>query len=202
MSASPDRWLPFIAGLAAALACTAPFPPETAGATDRSDPAARPREHAEESFRELSAYERHQAQAGAPPAGPATGVAQSPAAALPDDYLRGIGEGDLSKGRLACQRVSELAARTDLAKQIRVRVMEHAVDRLRERTGRQPEQDIEVVREEMVNELLRDVRIVEKRIDEAAGTCTSIAVMPRARITPEAATEPPDRSGQGPPLPH
>lgn len=96
-----------------------------------------------------------------------------------------MGEGDLSKGRLACQRVSELAARTDLAKQIRIRVTEHAVDRLRERMGRPAEQDIEVVREEMVNELLRDVRIVDKRIDEASGTCTSIAVMPRSRITPE-----------------
>ena len=107
----------------------------------------------------------------------------------PEEYLRGVGEGDLSKGRLACQRVSELAARTDLAKQIRIRVTEHAVDRLRERTGRTAEQDIEVVREEMVNELLRDVRIVDKRVDEASGTCTSIAVMPRSRVTPEPASE-------------
>jgi len=111
----------------------------------------------------------------------------------PEEYLRGVGEGDLSKGRFACQRVSELAARTDLAKQIRIRVTEHAVDRLRERMGRTAEQDIEVVREEMVNELLRDVRIVDKRIDEASGTCTSIAVMPRSRITPETGLDARDR---------
>lgn len=123
-------------------------------------------------------------------------LAVTPAAAPPtaraadalypaEQYLRGVGEGDLSKGRAACQRVSELAARTDLAKQIRVRVTEHAVDRLRERLGRAVEQDIEVVREEMVNELLRDVRIVDRRVDEASGTCTSVAVMPRSRVAPD-----------------
>ena len=41
------------------------------------------------------------------------------------------GQGDLSKGKLVCQRVSELAARADIAKQIRVLVKEHATDRLR-----------------------------------------------------------------------
>jgi hypothetical protein len=86
--------------------------------------------------------------------------------------------------------VAELAARTDLAKQIRVRVSEHAIDRLRERMGKTTEQDIEVVREEMVNELLRDVRIIDKRTDEATGTCSSVAVMPKSRIMPEEHREP------------
>jgi hypothetical protein len=116
----------------------------------------------------------------------------------PEEYLRGVGEGDLAKGRVACQRVSELAARTDLAKQIRVRVTEHAVDRLRERMGRAVEQDIEVVREEMVNELLRDVRIVDRRVDETSGTCTSVAVMPRSRVAPDPG---PDKQDQPTPLP-
>jgi hypothetical protein len=103
-----------------------------------------------------------------------------------DGYLRGVGEGDLSKGRVACQRVAELSARTEIAKQIRVQVSEHAVDRLRERTGQPIQQDLEVVREEVVNELLRDVRIIDKHIDEAAGICRSVAVMPKSRIASEA----------------
>ena len=50
--------------------------------------------------------------------------------------LTGQGQGDLSKGKLVCQRVSELAARADIAKQIRVLVKEHATDRLREQLRR------------------------------------------------------------------
>lgn len=119
-----------------------------------------------------------------------TGAIRNPAGSSTEEYLRGIGEGDLSKGRIACQRISELAARTDLAKQIRIRVTEHAVDRLRDRLGQTIEQDMEVVREEMVNELLRDVQIVDKRIDESHGTCTSVAVMPRSRILSDSFTDP------------
>jgi len=88
----------------------------------------------------------------------------------------------LSKGKLVCQRVSELAARADIAKQIRVQVKEHATDRLRERTGREPEQDIEVVREEIVQEYLQGVTIVDRRIDDEAKTCTAVAVMPKATL--------------------
>ncbi len=76
-------------------------------------------------------------------------------------YLTAIGHGDLSKGPLICQRVSDMAARAELAKLVRVQIKERAVDRVRERTGMPFEQDIEVVREELVNELLRDVEIVD-----------------------------------------
>src|SRR5207245_3980075 len=118
-----------------------------------------------------------------PPQGKEPAV-QPPAIALPypaDQYLMGTGQGDLSKGRLVCRRVSELAARAELAKQIRVWVKEHAVDRVRERTGAPAEQDIEVVREETVNELLQDVKIVDHNVDEVAGTCTSVAARPKRR---------------------
>ena len=107
-----------------------------------------------------------------------------------DQYLVGTGQGDLSKGHLVCRRVSELAARAEVAKQIRVWVKEHAVDRVRERTGAPVEQDIEVVREETVNELLQDVKIVDQRVDEAGGTCTSVAVMPKSHVTPQPAMSP------------
>lgn len=103
----------------------------------------------------------------------------------PDQFLVGSGQGDLSKGRLVCQRVSEIAARTDLAKQIRVLVKEHAVDRIRERTGAPPEQDIEVVREESVHEYLQEVKIVDHRVDETSGTCSSVAVMSKNRVAPK-----------------
>ena len=98
------------------------------------------------------------------------------------DHLIGIGQGDLSKGLAVCQRVSELAARADVAKQIRVLVKEHAMDRVRERTGHALEQDIEIIREEEVRELLHDVRIVERKMDPVNGVCTSVATMPKSRI--------------------
>ena len=103
----------------------------------------------------------------------------------PDQFLVGSGQGDLSKGRLVCRRVSEIAARTDLAKQIRVLVKEHAVDRIRERAGAPLEQDIEIVREESVHEYLQDVKIVDQRVDEATGTCSSVAVMSKSRVAPK-----------------
>ncbi len=103
----------------------------------------------------------------------------------PDQYLVGSGQGDLAKGRLVCQRVSEIAARTDVARQIRVLVKERATDRVRERTGAPAEQDLEIVREESVTEYLQDVKIVDHRVDEAAGTCSSVAVMARSRIAPK-----------------
>lgn len=106
-----------------------------------------------------------------------------------DRFLVGQGQGDLSKGPLVCQRVSELAARADIAKQIRVQVKEHAIDRLRERTGHETEQDIEVVREEIVQEYLQGVRIVERHTDEEAKTCSATAVMPKPRLSTPASTE-------------
>jgi hypothetical protein len=76
-----------------------------------------------------------------------------------------------------------LSARTDLAKQIRVLVKEHAIDRLRERTGHISEQDIEIVREEIVQEYLQGVKIVDRRFDEAGNTCSATAVMPKQAIS-------------------
>lgn len=99
-----------------------------------------------------------------------------------DDFLIGTGQGDLSKGLVVCQRVSELAARADVAKQIRVLVRERATDRVRERTGHALEQDIEIIREEEVKELLHDVRIIERKMDPVSGICTSVAAMPKNRV--------------------
>ena len=102
-----------------------------------------------------------------------------------DHYWVGHGQGDLAKGKVVCQRVSELSARTDLAKQIRVLVKEHMIDRVRERSGRESEQDIELTREEIVQEYLQDVKIVDRRIDEENKTCTATAVMPKNQIQPK-----------------
>ncbi|MGC4096963.1 MAG: hypothetical protein QM706_07585 [Nitrospira sp.] len=99
-----------------------------------------------------------------------------------DNYWIGDGQGDLTKGRAVCQRVAELSARTDLAKQIRVLVKEHLTDRVRERSGRETEQDIELTREEIVQEYLQDVKIVDRRIDEENKVCSATAVMPKHRV--------------------
>ena len=109
----------------------------------------------------------------------------------PDQFLIGQGQGDLSKGKLVCQRVSELAARADIAKQIRVQIKEHAIDRLRERSGREPEQDLEVVREEIVQEYLQGVTIIDRRIDDEAKTCSAVAVMPKPTLHAAPAGESP-----------
>jgi hypothetical protein len=69
-------------------------------------------------------------------------------------------------------------------------VKEHMVDRIRERTGREAEQDIELTREEIVQEYLQDVKIVDRQIDEDGKTCSATAVMPRSQIQPKLA---PDR---------
>ncbi|MBH0200894.1 MAG: hypothetical protein HP496_00975 [Nitrospira sp.] len=99
-----------------------------------------------------------------------------------DRYWIGHGQGDLSKGKIVCQRVSELSARTDLAKQIRVLVKEHMIDRVRERSGRESEQDIELTREEIVQEYLQDVKIIDRRVDETNKICTATAVMPKRHV--------------------
>ena len=101
-----------------------------------------------------------------------------------DHYLIGKGQGDMAKGPIICQRVSELSARTDLAKQIRILVKEHMVDRVRERTGREAEQDIELTREEIVQEYLQGVKIIDRQIDENSKTCSATAVMPKSQIQP------------------
>ena len=102
-----------------------------------------------------------------------------------DQYWIGKGQGDLTKGKIVCQRVAELSARTDLAKQIRVMVKEHMIDRVRERTGRDSEQDIELTREEIVQEYLSGVTIVDRRIDEDNKICTATAVMLKSPLQPK-----------------
>jgi hypothetical protein len=58
-------------------------------------------------------------------------------------------------------------------------VKEHMIDRVRERSGHEPEQDIELTREEIVQEYLQGVKIVGHGIDEEGKTCTATAVMPK-----------------------
>jgi hypothetical protein len=151
------------------------------------------RQHADQAFQQLHEQSR---QGGSPTPSPGrakiAGVAESPGTSTADHYLVGKGQGDLAKGKIVCQRVSELAARTDLAKQIRVLVKEHAIDRVRERTGREVEQDIEVVREEIVQEYLQGVKIVDRQIDEAGGTCSATAVMSKNQIQPKPAPDQPE----------
>ncbi|HLZ36117.1 MAG TPA: hypothetical protein VKP13_19095 [Nitrospira sp.] len=109
-----------------------------------------------------------------------------------DQYLIGKGQGDLAKGPIICQRVSELSARADLAKQIRILVKEHMVDRLRERTGGDAEQDIEVTREEIVQEYLQGVKIVDRQLDETNKTCSATAVMPKSQVQSKPAHDHPE----------
>lgn len=106
-----------------------------------------------------------------------------------EHYLIGKGQGDLAKGPIVCQRVSELSARTDLAKQIRILVKEHMVDRVRERSGKDVDQDIEVTREEIVQEYLQGVKIVDRQIDDEKKTCSATAVMPKSQIQPAPASD-------------
>ncbi len=157
------------------------------------------RQHAEQSFQHLQQHER---QGAAPTAQAERSEASRAPSALnqhdsssrysSDQYVIGKGQGDLSKGKIVCQRVSELSARTDIAKQIRVLVKEHAIDRVRERSGREAEQDIEVTREEIVQEYLQGVKIVDRQVDEAGGTCSSTAVMPKTQLAPKPAPDVPE----------
>jgi hypothetical protein len=131
------------------------------------------RSHAEQSFDQLK---QHSA---------APGMLDGKNGAYPSEqYWVGKGQGDLNKGKVVCQRVSELSARTDLAKQIRVMVKEHMVDRVRERSGRDAEQDIELTREEIVQEYLLGVKIVDRQIDEEQKICTATAVMLKTPMQP------------------
>jgi len=160
--------------------CLLVFP---AFAADSSDV----RRHAEQSFDQLK---QHTAQKDSPtaPSG-LRHTSEDRDHYSPDQYLIGTGRGDMAKGPIVCQRVSELSARTDLAKQIRILVKEHMVDRIRERTGREAEQDIEVTREEIVQEYLQGVKIVDRQIDETTKTCSATAVMPKNQIEPRPAPD-------------
>ena len=139
-------------------------------ATSSESPPIQPtvRQHADASFEKLPT-----AHTSAPQPGPSD-----------DQYLTATGQGDLTKGPLICQRVADTAARAELAKLLRETIKEHAIDRIRERTGKPLEQDIEVVREQLVNELLRDLKIVDRKVDKAAGTCSSTAVMRKSNLIP------------------
>jgi len=141
------------------------------------------RDHAERTF------DRLKQPSGQPLSVQATG--STPIAEVPDDrysaerYWIGRGQGDLGKGKAVCQRVSELSARTDLAKQIRVMVKEHLIDHVRERSGRESEQAIELTREEIVEEYLQGVKIVNRQIDEQNKICTATAVMLKTPMQPK-----------------
>ena len=146
------------------------------------------RTRAEQSFDQLKPHQEPQGSdksvSGTHP------LAEEPNGTYPSDrYWIGKGRGDLAKGKIVCQRVSELSARTDLAKQIRVMVKEHMVDRVRERTGRDTEQDIELTREELVQEYLLGVKIVDRQIDEEHKTCTATAVMLKSPRPPKQASD-------------
>jgi hypothetical protein len=98
--------------------------------------------------------------------------------------LMATGHGDLGKGILTCRRVADMAARAELAKLIRVRIVERSVDHVREQFGRNLQQEIDVVREELVEELLRGVSIVERSSNRAEGMCSSTAVMSQESAFP------------------
>lgn len=146
------------------------------------------RARAEHSFDQLK--QRQEPQGSARSAAGTHPRAEENLGAYPSDrYWIGKGQGDLGKGKIVCQRVSELSARTDLAKQIRVMVKEHLVDRVRERTGREGEQDIELTREELVQEYLLGVKIVDRRVDEDNKVCTATAVMLKSPMPPKQASD-------------
>jgi len=145
------------------------------------------RARAEQSFDRLK-NQQNRHEGGSPSVGGHGGEVVTGAYSS-DQYWIGKGQGDLTKGRAICQRVSELSARTDLAKQIRVLVKEHLIDRVRERSGRETEQDIELTREEIVQEYLQDVKIVDRRIDEENKMCTATAVMSKGKIQSKPAVD-------------
>jgi len=160
-------------------------------ATSAEDGAPTVRHIGEQSFQEMKQSER----GGKVPVGAKEGatITETSGHYSPNQYLIGKGQGDLSKGKNVCQRVSELSARTDLAKQIRVMVKEHMVDRVRQQAdGKESEQDIELTREEIVQEYLQGVKIVDRQVDEANNTCSATAVMPKSHIQPKPAPDQPE----------
>jgi len=171
-------------------------------------PATNPdavRQHADKAFQQLKAQEHAQqpgdsqslpqpSTPGDTTANPAPSVekgVQIPFAEIgPSDgeYIRATGYGNLAKGLYLCQHSADLAARVELSKLVRVKVTERSTDRIRERTGKDAEQDIEVVREGLVNEVLSDVRIVDRKVDKEAGTCSSTAMISKRNLFPTPAS--------------
>lgn len=174
------------------------------GCSTAPTPATNPdvvRQHADKAFQQLKAQE-HSQQQGDPQSSPQAsapgGTIATPAPSVqqgvqipfaeigPSDgeYIRATGYGNLAKGLNLCQHSADLAARVELSKLAHVKVTERSTDRIRERTGKDAEQDIEVVREGLVNEVLSDVRIVDRNVDKEAGTCSSTAVIPKRNLFP------------------
>ncbi len=188
----------------------------TLGCSMAPTPATNPdavRQHADKAFQQLKTQEDAQqpgdsqslSQASIPgdiAANPAPSLekgVQIPFAEIgPSDgkYIRATGYGNLAKGLYLCQHSAGLAARIELSKLVRVKVTERSTDRIRERTGKEAEQDIEVVREGLVNEVLSDVRIVDRTVDKEASTCSSTAVIPKRNLFPPPAGS--DASTSGP----
>jgi len=159
------------------------------------------RQHADKAFQQLRVEEHPQEQGASPSSQPISKVEDTtspPAVVAPKDvqippaevgpsdgeYVRATGYGNLTKGLYLCQHSADLAARVELSKLVRVQVKEKSVDRIREKTGKDAEQDIEVVREGLVDQVLSDVRIVDRKVDKEAGTCSSTAVIPRRNLFP------------------
>ncbi|MEP6959125.1 MAG: hypothetical protein ABI980_10395 [Nitrospirota bacterium] len=175
----------------------------TLGCSTAPTPATNPdavRQHSDKAFQQLQAQEQSQ-QHGDPQSSPqASTPGGTPSMPAPfaqkgghipfaeigpsdGEHIRATGYGDLAKGLYLCQHSADLAARVELSKLVRVQVTEKSVDRIRERTGKDAEQDIEVVREGLVNEVLTGVRIVNRSVDKEAGTCSSTAVIPKKNLS-------------------
>ncbi len=184
------------------------------GCSTAPTPATNPdavRQHADKAFQQLKAEEHSQQQSdpqsspqasasgdstAMPPPSVQQGV-QIPSAEIgPSDgeYIRATGFGNLAKGLYLCQHSADLAARVELSKLAHVKVTERSTDRIRERTGKDAEQDIEVVREGLVNEVLSDVRIVDRNVNKEAGLCSSTAVIPKRNLFPTPAGSDPRTS--------
>lgn len=162
------------------------------------------RQHADRTFHDLKAQEK-------PPQAvdsTASTVADSPSQPAPSvqnglqiplgevsspdgELISATGYGPLAKGITLCQHSADLAARIELSKLVRIEVTEKSVDHIRERSGKSVEQDIEVVREGRVNEMLNDVRIIDRKIDKEAGTCSSTAVIPKRNLFPTSGNQRP-----------
>ena len=158
------------------------------------------RQHADKAFQQLHVQEQPQVQAEPSSQPQSSTAADQPSWQAPsnkagvqvplaeiqpsdDGYVRAIGYGNLSKGLSLCQHSADLAARVELSKLIRVKVTERSTDRIRERTGKDAEQDIEIVREGLVNEVLSEVRIVDRKVDKDAAICSSTAAIPKKNLT-------------------
>jgi len=169
----------------------------TTGCSTGHGPGANPeavRQHADRAFDASNAQGPREQADDSPRTTAATSSAPSPSTqnalqvplgevGSPDgDMIRATGYGPLAKGITLCQHSADLAARVELSKLAGVHITEKSVDRIRERTGKNADQDIEVVREGQVNVVLSEARIVDRTIDKEAGTCSSTAIIPKQNL--------------------